>query len=257
MAVIVCHGLKGGAGTTFVAAHLAMALSEAGAEVTVLTLAQRDTIPLHFGLQPALTLPSLFAPTEDAVLASGINLRSYHQAPDDADFVPTLLEMGYLDAGQDSVMVIDVPASEFAFARRIIPHASANLCVLNAAPDTLALLPQVLDEASADNIARTTFAINALDETRRLSRHSSAFIRELVGARLMGRIRLDESVPEAIAMLQPLARYAPSSAALGDVRAIGAAMVPAIETPGRPWVARGSNAAAPKGGASSSKSRAA
>lgn len=243
MAVIVCHGLKGGAGITFVAAHLAMTLSEAGAEVSVLSVAQRDTLPLHFGLQPALTLPSLFAPAEDAVLASGINLRSHTRATDDADFVPTLHDLGYLEAGPDRVMVIDVPASEFAFARRIIPHSSANLCVLNAAPDTLALLPQVLGDASAETIARTTFAINALDETRRLSRHSAAFIRELVGPRLIGRIRLDEAVPEAIAMLQPLARYAPSSAALADVRAIGAAMVPALETPGRPWVARGDLAA--------------
>lgn len=244
MAVIVCHALKGGAGVTFTSAHLAMALSEAGAEVTVLTVAPRDTMPLHFGLPPSMTLPSLFAPAEDAVLASGINLRSHVQAVDDPDFMPTLLDLGYLEAGPDRVMVIDVPAHEFAFARRVIPHASANLCVLNAAPDTLALLPQALGEASAEAISRTTFAVNALDETRRLSRHSAAFIRELVGQRLLGRIRLDEAVPEAMAMLQPLERYAPASAALSDVRAIGAALVPALETPGRPWVARGPQAPA-------------
>jgi cellulose biosynthesis protein BcsQ len=243
MAVIVCHGLKGGAGITFTSAHIAMALSEAGAEVTVLTVAPRDSMPLHFGLQPSITLPSLFAPAEDAVLASGINLRSHVQAVEDPDFVPTLHDLGYLEAGTGRVMVIDVPANAFAFARRIVPHASANLCVLNAAPDTLALLPQVLGEASLETIARTTFAVNALDETRRLSRHSAAFIRELVGPRLLGRIRLDEAVPEAMAMLQPLERYAPSSAALSDVRAIGAALLPALETPGRPWVARGSQAA--------------
>lgn len=240
MPVIVCHGLKGGAGATFIASHLAMCLSEAGADVTVLTTAARNTLPLHFGLQPAMTLPSLFAPAEDAVLVSGINLRSHLTAPEDADFVPRLSDMGYLETGQDRVMVIDAPASEFAFARRIIPHASAHVCVLNAAADTLALMPQVLDEASPENIAATSFVINALDETRRLSRHSAAFIRELVGARLLGRVRLDEAVPEAIAMLQPLAKYAPSSAALADVRAIGAAVIPALETPGRPWVARGS-----------------
>jgi cellulose biosynthesis protein BcsQ len=240
MPVIVCHGLKGGAGTTFLASHLAMTLSEAGADVTVLTTAQRNTLPLHFGLQPAMTLPSLFAPAEDAVLVSGINLRSHVRAPEDPDFVPTLSDMGYLETGQDRVMVIDVPANEFAFARRVIPHASAHVCVLNAAADTLALMPQVLDEASPESIAAASFVINALDETRRLSRHSAAFIRELVGSRLLGRVRLDEAVPEAIAMLQPLAKYAPSSAALADVRAIGAAVIPALETPGRPWVARGS-----------------
>lgn len=252
MPVIVCHSLKGGAGTTFVSAHLAMSLSEAGAEVTLLTLAARDTLPLHFGLQPALTLPSLFAPTEDAVLAGGINLRSHHRAAEDPDFIPTLRDLGYLDTGHDRVMVIDVPAGDFLFARRVIPHASAHLCVINAAPDTLALLPQVLDEASPENIAKTSFVINALDETRRLSRHCAAFIRELAGPRLLGRVRLDESVPEAIATLQPLARYAASSAALADVRAVGAALVPALETPGRPWVARGNGQ-----GASISPSRAA
>lgn len=243
MPVIVCHSLKGGAGTSFMAAHVAMGLSEAGADVTVLTVAKRDTLPLHFGLQPALTLPSLFAPAEDAVLVSGINLRSLTKAVDDPDFVPTLGDLGFLETGQDKVMVIDVPASEFAFARRIVPHASANLCVLNAAPDTLALMPQVLDEASPENIAATSFVINALDETRRLSRHTAAFIRELVGARLLGRVRLDESVPEAIAMLQPLAKYAPSSAALADVKAVAEALIPSLETPGRPWVARGAQAA--------------
>jgi cellulose biosynthesis protein BcsQ len=256
MPVIVTHGLKGGAGTTFIAAHIAMALSEAGADVTVLTTTQRDTMPLHFGLQPAMSLPSLFAPAEDAVLAAGIDLRSLTTAPEDNDFVPALRDLGFLETGQDKVMVIDVPASEFAFARRVVPHASANVCVINAAPDTLALMPQVLDEASPENIAATSFVINALDETRRLSRHSSAFIRELVGARLLGRVRLDESVPEAIAMLQPLGKYAPSSAALADVKMIGAALVPALETPGRPWVARGSNPAA-SSHSSSSPSRAA
>ncbi|MFC0205122.1 cellulose synthase operon protein YhjQ/BcsQ [Novosphingobium soli] len=242
MPVIVCHSVKGGAGTTFMAAHMAMSLSEAGANVTVLSVAPRDTLPMHFGLQPALTLPSLFAPAEDAVLVSGIDLRSFVRAPEDPDFIPTLRDMGYLDAGPDRVLVIDIPAADYTFARRVIPHASGLVAVLNAAPDTLALMPQVLGEASPENIAATTFVINALDETRRLSRHAAAFIRELVGPRLLGRVRLDEAVPEAIAMLQPLARYAPSSAALADVRAIGAALLPLLENPGRPWMARDSQA---------------
>ncbi|EIZ78059.1 putative ATPase [Novosphingobium sp. Rr 2-17] len=242
MAVIVCHSVKGGAGVTFVAAHLAMSLSEAGAEVTVLTVAHRDTLPLHFGLPPALTLPSIFAPAEDAVVAAGIDLRSHLRASDDPDFVPALRDMGYFETGHDRVMVIDVPAGNIALAQALIPHSSGHLCVLNAAPDSLAMMPQALDEASFENIARTSFVINGLDETRRLSRHSAAFLRELVGPRLLGRVRLDEAVPEAIASLQPLSKYAPSSAALADIRAVGAAMVPALENPGRPWVARESQA---------------
>lgn len=243
MPVIVSHALTGGAGGTFLASHVAMALNEAGAEVTVLTVAGRDTLPLHFGLQPALTLPALFAPAQDAVVAGGVDLRSLTRAAEDPDFIPMLSELGYLAAGMKKVMVIDIPASEYAFARRVIPHASAHLCVLNAAPDTVALLPRVLDEATPEAVAATSFVINAVDETRRLARHTSAFIRELMGPRLIGRVRLDESVLEAIAMLQPLAKYAPSSAALADARAIGAALLPALETAGRPWVERADRSA--------------
>lgn len=242
MAVIVCHGLKGGAGTTFVSAHVAMRLAEAGADVTILTIAERDTIPLHFGLQPASTVPSLFAPAEDALIAGGINLRSYNRAAEDPDFMPMLQDLGFLKQNLERTMVIDVPASAFAFANRITPYVSAHLSVLNAAPDTLALLPRVLDEAGAEGLTRTSFVINALDETRRLARHSAAFIRELAGPRLIGRIRLDEAVPEAIATLKSLNRYAPASAALHDVRNVGAEMIPALDIAGRPWGARASQA---------------
>ena len=77
MPVILCHGPKGGTGTTFVAAHLAMGLSAEGADVTVLTFAARDTMPLHFGLSQAISLPSLTAPADEAVLVGGINSVSY------------------------------------------------------------------------------------------------------------------------------------------------------------------------------------
>ena len=229
MAMIVCHGPKGGAGTTFVTAHLAMGLADAGLDVTVLTIAGRDTLPLHFGLHPAVTLPSFTASAEEAVVAGGINLRHYHKAAEDPDFLPMMRDLGYLEQGKDRVIVIDVPAGEHRFAQHLVPHASAHLCPLQAHPDTLALLPQVLEEAGYEGFARTAIAINGLDETRRLSRHGSAFIRELAGDRLVGRIRLDEAVPEAIAMLQPLARYAPASLALADVRKVAAAIIPTVD----------------------------
>ena len=229
MAMIVCHGPKGGAGTTFITAHVAMGLADAGADVTVLTTASRDTLPFHFGLHPAVTLPSLIASADEAVVAGGINLRQYHKAADDPDFVPMMRDLGFLDHGKDRVMVIDVPSGDHRFAQSLIPHACAHVCPLQAHPDTLALLPQVLDEAGHDGLARSAIVINALDETRRLSRHGAAFIRELAGNRLVGRIRQDEAVSEAIAMLKPLARYAPASAALADVRKVAAAIAPTVE----------------------------
>ncbi|KPH58689.1 cellulose synthase operon protein YhjQ/BcsQ [Novosphingobium aerophilum] len=244
MPMIVCHGPKGGAGNTFVAAHLAMGLSAQGAEVTVLTLAPRDSMPLHFGLSPATSLPALTAPADEAVLVGGINLRSWRRASEDLDFVPMLGDLGYLQPGKDRVLVVDVPSGDTRVARRLIEHACAHVCTINAQPDTLAMLPQVFGEAGVEGLARTAFVINALDETRRLGRHGAAFIRELAGPRLIGRIRLDEAVPEAMAMLQPLSRYAPASVALTDAQQIAEAVTPSLESTSRAWIAPAESRAA-------------
>ncbi len=243
MPMIVCHGPKGGTGNTFVAAHLAMGLSAQGADVTVVSIAARDTLPLHFGLTPAIALPALTAPADEAVLVGGINLRSWRRAPEDLDFVPMLGDLGYFQPGKDRVLVLDVPSNETRLARRLIDHACAHVCTINAQPDTLALLPQVFGEAGIEGLARTAFVINALDETRRLGRHGSAFIRELAGPRLIGRIRMDEAVPESIATLQMLSRYAPASVALSDVQQIAEAVAPTLDSTSAAWIAPVSRAA--------------
>lgn len=244
MPMVLCHAPKGGTGTTFVAAHVAMGLAAEGADVTVLTMAPRDTMALHFGLSQAITLPSLAAPADEAVLVGGINLRHWHRGPEDGDLLPMLDDLGYLTPGRDRVMVIDMPSGEYRAALRLGEYACAQICTLTAQPDTLALLPQMFGETGSDGLLRTAFVINALDETRRLSRHGAAFVRELAGPRLIGRIRFDEAVPEAMAMLQPLSRYAPASAALHDARAIAAALVPALESTAASWIAPNASRAA-------------
>ena len=224
MALILCHSPKGGVGTTFLAAHLAMGLSgidgadPLAEEVSLLTLSPRDLTPLHFGLGPAQRLPSLSASADAEVLVNGISLRCEPQAADDADFLPRLADAGYLSAASDRTLIVDVPAGEHVLARRLMPHATLHVCPITASPDCLALLPQVLDEAHERGARRSAFVIGKLDETRRLPRHVAAFAREVLGDRLIARIRNDQSVPEALAMLQLLSRYAPASAALADTR---------------------------------------
>lgn len=224
MPMILCHSPKGGVGTTFLAAHLAMGLSESAAmegvgdDVVLMTLSPHDLTPLHFGLPPAQRLPSLDAPAEASVLAGGIDLRCEPHAARDGDFLPRLNDAGFLSAAGDRTLVIDVPTGERTLARRLMPHATIHLCPLNASPDCLALLPQVLDEAGEGGARRTAYVMGKLDETRRLARHVAAFAREVLGERLVAKIRNDQAVPEALAMLQLLSRYAPASAALADVR---------------------------------------
>jgi len=228
MALVLCHSPKGGAGTTFLAAHVAMGLIQLegrewlDGEVTLLSLSPYDPMPLHFGLAPAVRLPGLASSAEAAVLAGGINLRCEPDAINDPDFLTMLDQAGYLSPTSTRVLVVDVPAAEHELARALMPYATVHLCPLAATPDCLSLLPQLLDETEASRAGQTAFVIGRLDETKRLARHIAAFTREVVRERLIGKIRQDEAVPEALAMLQTLARYAPSSAALADAKAVGA-----------------------------------
>jgi cellulose biosynthesis protein BcsQ len=255
MPLVLCKSPKGGVGTTFLSAHLAMALAEddasdgAARDVALLTLSPCDLTPLHFGLGPAQRLPSLAAPSEAAVLASGIGLFCEPDADGDGDFLARIEDGGYLGVDSDRTLIIDMPAGHHAFARRLMPHAAVHVCPLTASPDCLALLPHLLDGEGDWGARRTAYVFGELDETRRLARHVAAFAREVLGERLIAKIRHDQAVPEALAMLQTLARYAPASAALADAReaarAVGAilaeergtsggsdAQAPAIATPG-------------------------
>ncbi|GGZ00652.1 cellulose synthase operon protein YhjQ/BcsQ [Novosphingobium colocasiae] len=244
MALLLCHSSKGGTGNTFVAAHLALALVEHGADVTLLSTAAMDSLPLHFGLPPSTRLPGFNAGADRAVVASGISLRNDPRAPADPDFAATLRDLGFLDNG-DRVLVLDVAAGDLGLARALLPLARAHVCTLPAAPESLSLLPDYLDIERGCWSDHSVVAINMLDETRKLTRHTAAFLRELLGARLVGRVRRDEAVPEALASLQYLSRYAPASAALADVAALARAVAPMLErptlaeqiVPGRSWIA--------------------
>lgn len=224
MPIVLCHSPKGGVGTTFLATHLAMGLAEMGSadeaagEVALLTLSARDLTALHFGLAPAQHLPPMATTAAAAVSVGGIGLFCEPNASDDSDFLPRIEDAGYLAIGSDRTLVIDVPTGHGMLARKLMPHAALHVCPLNASPDCLALLPQLLDEARDWGPRRTAYVFGKLDETRRLARHVAAFAREVLGDRLIAKIRNDQAVPEALAMLQLLSRYAPASAALADAR---------------------------------------
>lgn len=220
MAVILCHSPKGGTGTTSLAAQLSLALADLGKDVTIASAAGMDSLPLHFGLPPAQRLPAFFAPPDEAVVAQGIDLRNCARAAQAQSLLSTLKDVGLLEPSDDHVLVLDIPASNLQLAGELTAVADLHLCPLSATPDCLALLPEIFDGLERHRAERTAFVFVNIDETRRLARNAAGFARELLGPRLIGRIRHDESVPEAMAMLQVLSRYAPASAALADARAL-------------------------------------
>lgn len=209
MPLVLCHSPKGGAGTSFVAAQLALAFAARGRSVTALGLGAIDGLSLHCGMPPSFRAPPLLA---EGAPAPGIDLRHDSAAAARADLPALLARLGLLS--DERMLVVDLPSGSAELARLLEPIASVSLCILAPSPDCAAMLPQLAAEAQG------LFVVNGLDETRRIYRHCAAFMREVLGERLIGRIRGDIAVDEAQAMLLPLARHAFASEALADVNVL-------------------------------------
>ncbi|GHD02053.1 cellulose synthase operon protein YhjQ/BcsQ [Novosphingobium pokkalii] len=218
MALILFHSPRGGTGTSFLAATTAIALSRAGHDVTALDLAQRGTLQLHFGIGPNEALPALDAPADEAASASvqGVALRSAAAMVRQPDFAEALAS-GEIGFGGEQVFVADIASGDRHLRDLLLPYATLEICPLTATAECLMMLPVVND----GGLAKTCFVMSMVEDTRRFARHSVGFLRELLGDRLLGQVRRDEAVIEAGAMLQPLGRYAPHSAALADTIGLG------------------------------------
>ncbi|WP_226017348.1 cellulose synthase operon protein YhjQ/BcsQ [Novosphingobium sp. FKTRR1] len=223
MALIVVQGLRGGVGTTFLAANIAIAFAQAGREATALDFAAHGTLPLHFGLPLDHPIAQIDGnPLEDSA-PLGVTLRAAAQFAAKGDLAAALAS-GEIRFSGEQVVVADLATADEATRAMLLPYAALDIRVLSATAESLSVLPHVLDEASD----RTFYLINMADDTRRFCRHMAGFLRELLGDRLLGSIRRDEAVIEAGAMLQPLAKYAPSSASLKDVQTLVHDLVPRL-----------------------------
>jgi len=226
MALILFHSPRGGTGTSFLAATTAIALSRAGHDVTALDFARNGTLQLHFGLGPGESLPALDAPADESASASvqGVALRNAAGMAAQPDFAQGLAT-GEIGFGGDKLFVADIASGDQHLRDILLPYAVLEICPLTATAECLMMLPAANDAG----LAKTCFVMSKVDPTRRFARHSVGFLRELLGDRLLGQVRRDEAVIEACAMLQPLGRYAPHSAALADTIALGEAVGTLLE----------------------------
>jgi cellulose biosynthesis protein BcsQ len=221
MPLILCHAPKGGAGTSFVAAHLALALAEAGHDVTAIDFTRQDSLKLYFGLPPIQPLPDLEGQSEETLKVAGVWLRQGHRLSNAPDFAEALAN-GELPLSGDAYVVADIASGDVVLRDQLLAHAA--LMVVPVAPTAvgLAALTQVMPGTPLIDLDHTAFVINRLDETRRFARNAHSFLRELLGGKIIGAIHEDEAVNEATAMGQMLPRYAAAAAsvALADMRAL-------------------------------------
>lgn len=227
MALVIVHGLRGGVGTTTLVATIASGLAQSGQSVTVLDMAARSTMGLHFGLGPADRLPQFDAPTQDNLIVHGVTLRDAGAIARSGDLADGL-SSGEIGFDGDMLYIADIASADAALAEHLRRYAALDLCVLAPSGECLIGLPEALDRAGPN----TLFVLNKADDTRKLSRHAAVFVRELLDDKLLATVRTDEAVAETAAMMQPLARHAPASAALHDINALGAAIAAIAQAQG-------------------------
>lgn len=223
MALVLFHGPRGGIGTTFLLAQTAQALAAAGHEVTALDFAAQGTLHLHFGHNPEHALPRFDGPHTAEAIAHGVALFRAADLARDGDLAEALASGDLrLDGhgGAAGITLADIPAGAGWLRDVLRPFAALEICPLAVTAECLAALPGLI----AGQREGTHYVLSMVDDTRRFGRHAGAFVRELLGERLLSAVRRDEAVVEAVAMLQPLSRYAPSSSALQDAATLSASM---------------------------------
>ncbi len=222
MPLILCHAPTGGVGTSFVAAHLALGLAARGHAVAAVDFTHADALKLFFGMLPTQPVPEIGEAGDEGIIVEGVELLQGHGFVHGGPMRRGGRGEGVLLG--DRLVVADVASADLAARDALLPLAALHLCVLMPQPVSLAGLAQVRPGTATIDLESTDFVLNGVDDTRKLSRHSQLFLRELFGERLIGSIRRDEAVNEALASFQPIARYAPQSVALPDLAALAIAV---------------------------------
>ncbi|HXH16233.1 MAG TPA: cellulose synthase operon protein YhjQ/BcsQ [Sphingomonas sp.] len=224
MPLILCHSPAGGVGTTFLTAHLALGLAARGHDVTAIDFTHADALKLFFGMLPVQQIPTMTDGASEGIVVDGVELLSGYAAAQSGAFGRLLAQRSALPFDEDRIVIADVAAADLALKTSLLPHAALHVCVLAPQPTSLAALSKVQPGTPTIDLEQTAFVLNRIDDTRKLSRHSQIFLRALFGDALIGAVRRDEAVNEALASFKPLARYAKQSVVLADLLTLTAAV---------------------------------
>lgn len=217
MSLILFHSPKGGVGTTFLAAHCAMELANRGHDTVAIDFTYQDTLKLFFGLLPDQPLVKAGDTTGDEIVVAGVELFDGEELGRSAAFRQMLTQPGAQPFPDDKVIVADIAAHDRTLRQLLMPHAALHVVPVVPRPAALAALVHVDPDTPLIELERTALVLNMLDDTRTLARHSRVFLSQAFGDLMAGSVRRDESVAEAMAGFDSLAKLFPHSPALRDV----------------------------------------
>ncbi|MET0238656.1 MAG: cellulose synthase operon protein YhjQ/BcsQ [Sphingobium sp.] len=217
MTLVLMQSPKGGVGTSFLTAQLALHLAARGHDVSALDFTYQDALKLYLGFVPAQEVPDLADSTADALVASGVSLIQGFNVSRRSVFRQRLSRGLDIPFDQSRISIIDISAHDRELLDLLTPYCALHICTLMPDAGSLAVLHRVGGDAPVMSLEKTVFVLNKVDGRQRLSRHSQGFLRDLLGDQLIASVRRDEAVNEALARFESIAKYAPSSAILPDL----------------------------------------
>ncbi|RJF87931.1 cellulose synthase operon protein YhjQ [Oleomonas cavernae] len=240
MPLIVVSSPKGGVGKTTLVANLGVALARQGRQVTLIDFDVQNALQLHFGLALKNRSGYVARAVETAdwrrnivAVADGIRLLPYGTADaaqrralenalvaDGAGFLRN--HLGAILAERDGIILADTAPGPTPALEALETLADLRIALLLSDATSLALLPRVLEaEQPARRDRRPPqLILNQIDLRRRLNRDVAAFVRQRAAAALLGTVRQDESLAEAVAQQESVFAYAAHAGAAQDIATI-------------------------------------
>lgn len=237
--VVAVVAAKGGVGKTTVAANLCTLLAESGRKVLAIDLDPQNALRFHLvvdrhagevGLAQALMehrpWSHVMQPGRNGVVVLPFG------SIDDEDQIgiERLLAEQPQWLGQtiaefrlppDTIVVLDTPPGPSVYLQQAL--RVSNLNVVTMLPDagsfaTLSITDRMIDKYCRirSDFIDTTYLVNQVDTSKRLSRDVLQTLRANLEAQMLGVVHMDQAVCEALASAAPIRSYAPFSQAAQD-----------------------------------------
>lgn len=243
---------KGGVGKSTVAANFAVALQREGQSVLAVDLDPQNALHHHFGLEAELgrmsrtsgiaQLDAVGQSPQDGYLvsASGVRLLPYGavdenrrrafeaQLEQDPDWLAYLL--ADLQLADGTLIILDTPPGPSVYLRQVL--AVANLALVVSLSDaasynTLPMMDGLIKTYSGDRpeFFGVSYLINQVERSRKLSEDITRIMCDVLGDKVLGLVRRDPSITEALAYNRSVLDYDPRGLGCHDLLASAKAVL--------------------------------
>ncbi|MBX9913517.1 MAG: cellulose synthase operon protein YhjQ [Pseudomonadaceae bacterium] len=243
ISIIAVVSGKGGVGKSTVAANFAVALQREGQSVLAVDLDPQNALHHHFGLEPEAGRASWTAGIAqvDALgsqqenylhSASGVRLLPYGavdesrrrafeaQLEEDPDWLACLL--ADLQLADGTIVILDTPPGPSIYLRQVL--AVANLALVVSLSDaasynTLPMMDSLIKTYAGDRpeFFGASYLINQVERSRKLSEDITRIMCDVLGDKVLGLVRRDPSITEALAYNRSVLDYDPRGLGCHDL----------------------------------------